>query len=201
MTEGTVLGAVKSWANRTFLKLTGGTVSGDLTIGSGARILLANGTVGDPVITFTADPDTGIYRIGANQFGLVAGGVLVASFSATQVSFNGKTVIGDSIAWNEQTGTSYTLTEADNGKVVRITNAAAITLTAPEEATEDLSDGFRCFIVQGGAGQITVAKEGTDTIESQGGNLKIAAQHASACIIKRSGGEPSAWYLTGDLAA
>lgn len=40
---------------------------------------LADGAVGAPSLTFSSDLDTGIYRIGANSFGLVAGGVLQAS--------------------------------------------------------------------------------------------------------------------------
>lgn len=42
---------------------------------------LANGTVALPSLAFTSDPDTGLYRIGANQLGISASGALVASFT------------------------------------------------------------------------------------------------------------------------
>jgi hypothetical protein len=48
-----------------------------------------NGTVGAPSIAFLSDPDTGIYRISANHFGITAGGTLVADFAAANVSITG----------------------------------------------------------------------------------------------------------------
>lgn len=43
----------------------------------------ANGTIAAPAFSFAADPDTGIYRKGANLLGIVVGGVEIAVFSAT----------------------------------------------------------------------------------------------------------------------
>ena len=43
---------------------------------SGGTGLFADGTVAAPSISFLADQDTGIYRIGANNLGVAAGGVL-----------------------------------------------------------------------------------------------------------------------------
>ena len=60
----------------------------------------------------------------------------------------------DKLGTNETvSGTSYTLTANDLGKVKRFTNAAAITLTIPL----DLPAGFNCAVVQTGNGQITFA--------------------------------------------
>lgn len=66
-----------------------------------------SGTVSTPAFNFTADPDTGIYRVGTNEIGIVAGGV--ASIRATDTlvtvplaltvtgtgTFNGNVVLGD----------------------------------------------------------------------------------------------------------
>ena len=45
---------------------------------------------------------------------------------------------------NAQTGTTYTLTASDNGKVVTLDNASAITLTVPQTSTETLAAHFQC---------------------------------------------------------
>lgn len=102
---------------------------------------------------------------------------------------------------NAQVGTTYTLTASDNGKVVTLNNASAITLTLPQTSTEALAAGFQCVLVQRGAGQVTVAKEGSDTIESKDSNLKLTGQHSIATVVKLVAGSPNTWGLYGDLAA
>jgi hypothetical protein len=85
---------------------------------------------------------------------------------------------GASFAVNAQTGVAYSLLPSDNGKVVTLSNAAAITLTVPA----GLGATFSCTIIQLGAGQVTIAASGT-TLNSYGSLLKTAGQHAAATII------------------
>lgn len=59
-----------------FLALSGGTLTGAL--------LLADGTLGSPSLSFGSDPDTGFYSSAANQLGLSVGGTLVGLFTSTQ---------------------------------------------------------------------------------------------------------------------
>jgi microcystin-dependent protein len=49
----------------------------------------ANGTVGSPAITFAADPDTGIYHIGANNLGIGVNGAKVLDVSTTGLNVVG----------------------------------------------------------------------------------------------------------------
>jgi hypothetical protein len=72
---------------------------------------------------------------------------------------------------------SYTLTSSENGKVVLVNSASAVTITVPS----GLSIGFSCTIVQLGAGQVTIAASGT-TLNSVSG-LKIVGQHGAASVI------------------
>lgn len=58
-----------------FLPKAGGTMTGAL--------LLADGTQALPAMAFGTDTNTGIYRIGADQLGVVCGGVLVGVFKTT----------------------------------------------------------------------------------------------------------------------
>ena len=75
-------------------------------------------------------------------------------------------VVYDGTAWipdyavriNVQSGTSYTLTDADNGTVIRFTNNSPITLTAN---SAQAVIGFNCLIEQAGTGQITLAGTAT----------------------------------------
>lgn len=72
---------------------------------------------------------------------------------------------------NAQTGTTYTLTAADCGKLVTLSNASAITLTLPQQSTTTTSAGFWCMVRNLGAGTVTVVKEGAETLD---GNTTIA---------------------------
>lgn len=49
------------------------------------EITFGNGTAADPSIAFTSDPDTGFYRVGANQLGVTTGGVLNTTFVAAGI--------------------------------------------------------------------------------------------------------------------
>ena len=105
---------------------------------------------------------------------------------------------------NIQTGTSYTVTESDNGGMVLMDNAAANTVTFPEDSTENLSGGFNCTVKQLGAGQTSIAVEGSDTLliadRSPGGAPnpmnKIRTQAAAVTVIKYGSGTYTA---DGDL--
>jgi hypothetical protein len=82
-------------------------------------------------------------------------------------------------AINEQVGTTYTLVVADLGKLVRLTNAAAITLTIPDTFSAS-AVGSRGLVnvEQGGAGQITVVGSGTRVIATNGLTNKSRGQGA-----------------------
>lgn len=105
---------------------------------------------------------------------------------------------------NEQTGTTYTIQGSDNGKTITFTNASAVTVTVPQTSTEAITAGFQCALIQRGAGQVTVAFEGNDGVESKDGNLSLTGQHSAATIIKleEDVGSPTGnlWGLYGDLA-
>ena len=103
--------------------------------------------------------------------------VIGASTFAGDVTSAGASISGFNAALNNQTGTSYTLTSADNGKVVTLNNASAITLTI----NTGLGDGFNCLIVQKGAGQITMA--GTATRINRQNHTKTAGQYAVVSIV------------------
>lgn len=98
--------------------------------------------------------------------------------------------------FNAQTGTSYTLVLTDVAKVISLTNAAAITLTVPENSSVAFPTGTQILLYQGGAGQVTISPAGAVTIRSQGTKLKIFGQYAVAGLLKVATDE---WVLFGNL--
>ncbi|MDB2657933.1 hypothetical protein N9Y73_01580, partial [Flavobacteriaceae bacterium] len=94
------------------------------------------------------------------------------------VTSSGGSISGFDAALNDQTSTSYTLQSSDNGKVVTLNNASAITLTIPS----GLGDGFNCLIVQKGDGQISLTASGTTLINRQS-HSKTAGKYAVLSIV------------------
>jgi hypothetical protein len=67
------------------------------SITAGGNVMLPNGSVGTPSITFDSDPDTGLYRFAANNLGLAANGALTAVVNTTGVAMqSGKKLSLDS---------------------------------------------------------------------------------------------------------
>lgn len=99
------------------------------------------------------------------------------------------------VVLNAQTGTTYTLVLADSAKLVTLSNASAITLTIPTNASVAFATGTQIILYQGGAGQVTVSGAGVD-IRSQGTKTKLTGQYAVASLIKIGTNE---WILTGNL--
>jgi hypothetical protein len=69
---------------------------------------------------------------------------------------------------NPQTGTSYTLVLSDADSKVILTNAAAIALTIPLNASVNFTPGDSIRIKQGGAGAVTVAGASGVTVHPAG---------------------------------
>jgi hypothetical protein len=82
-----------------------------------AALPLADGSAAAPGLTFGADSDTGLYRIGANAMGVSAGGALRATWAAAGVTLaGGYTLTADSVAISGGTiGGITDLAVADGG--------------------------------------------------------------------------------------
>jgi hypothetical protein len=82
------------------------------------------------------------------------------------------------VAFNAQTGTTYSLVLADIDKLVTLSNASAITLTIPNGV---FTAGQAINIQQIGAGQVTIANDGTTSFTGTG--TKLRAQYSAATIL------------------
>lgn len=112
---------------------------------------------------------------------------------AGNVGNTGATGANWSVTVNPQTGTTYTLVAGDNGVVVTLSNASAITVTVPS----GLGANFACELIQIGAGQVTVAASGV-TLNSYGGLVKLIGQHAAATLVAYVS---NVFNLSGNLSA
>ena len=93
---------------------------------------------------------------------------------------------------NAQTSTSYTLVAADAAKLVTLYNTGGITLTIPSGV---FSVGQAVNIQQTGAGQVTIANDGTSTFTGTG--TKLRTQYSAATIICVA---TNTFTLIGDIA-
>lgn len=99
---------------------------------------------------------------------------------------------------NAQTNTTYTLALTDVAKVVTLTNAAAITLTVPQNSSIAFPIGSQVLLYQGGAGQVTINPGSGVTIRSEGAKLKLSAQYAVGGLLKLATDE---WVAFGNLTS
>jgi len=120
--------------------------------------------------------------------------VFATSPSLTTPTVSGASITGSkfTIGLNAQTGTTYTLVATDQDKLVTLSNAGAITLTVPAAI---FSAGAVINIQQIGAGQVTVAGDGTSTVTGTG--TKLRAQYSAASIVCTAS---NTFTLIGDIA-
>jgi hypothetical protein len=101
------------------------------------------------------------------------------------------------MAFNAQTGTTYTLVAADLGKWVTASNASSITVTVPPSV---FSAGNIINLQQIGAGQVTFAQGAGVTITSTGATAsapKINKQYSACTIVCTAS---NTFTIVGDLA-
>jgi hypothetical protein len=105
------------------------------------------------------------------------------------------------LAFDPQTGTTYTTVLNDNGQVVTMNNSSANTLSIPTNASVAYPVGTQINVLQIGAGQTTIqaVTSGTTTILSTAATAaapKIRARYGMATCIKAA---TDTWYVVGDI--
>lgn len=87
------------------------------------------------------------------------------------------TIAGFAATINAQTVATYTLTATDNGKIIKFSNACTVTVPST------LFAGFNCFLLQAGAGQVTIAGGTGVTVNNRTAFTKTAGKYAIATIL------------------
>ena len=139
--------------------------------------------------------DAAIAELDVEKLAL-AGGTMTGDLLGTNASEGATSatskISGFAATLNAQTGTFYTLTAADNGKVITLSNSSAITLTV-----EPLFPGFNCLIIQLDAGQVTLNASST-TISNRNSHTKTAGQHAILTLVAITN---DAFISSGDMSS
>jgi len=105
------------------------------------------------------------------------------------------------VAFNAQTGTTYTFVIGDASKFVTCSNASAIAVSIPTNASVAFATGTIINVQQIGAGQVTIAAAtpGTTTVTSAGSTVagpKTRGQYSAISCIKTA---TDTWTVVGDL--
>ena len=95
---------------------------------------------------------------------------------------------------NAQTGTTYTLVGTDTAKLVTCSNASAITVTVPPNASVAHNVGDPVYVAQTGASQVTLAPGSGVTLNNPAG-LKSRAQYSTLALVYQGS---DVWLVMGD---
>jgi hypothetical protein len=198
-------GISNSAASMTVATGTGAALLGGVTLASGNidtfSVALDPDTINEEIV-FVTQIDSDTFTIVRGQSGTSAishsGGALVKHVFVSEALNAFEAGLNETIPLNTQTGTTYTLVAGDAGDLVTLTNASAITLTVPTNATVPFAIGTQITILQNGAGQVTVAGAVGVTLVATDSSTKLRTQYAAATLIKIA---TNSWVLIGDITA
>lgn len=145
-----------------------GTVAAAYTNVFGGNTIAASNatTFTDYATTYIAGPTAGTNVTFTNSWATIFGQRIKATGYAIS-------------AITTESGTTRTLAASDNGTVIYCTSSSAVTITT----ATSLGAGFSCMVIQGGAGQVTIAQGTSTTLVGYGAMYKTAGQYALINII------------------
>lgn len=114
--------------------------------------------------------------------------------------YNGSSWFSQAIAvYAALAGTAHTLDSSYVNKTITFTNASAVAFTLPN----DLYVGFKCRVIQYGAGQVTFTPASGATRRNRSSHTKSAGLYAVCTleVVSNSGGTAAEYILSGDTAA
>lgn len=213
-------GEYESVSGRAVLQVRTTTLSGGV---SGSAYFSISGGIWASVAGQVAIDITGAAAFSLNNSPIFAvsnsGGVTsaitgmstVGSFSTDDTAYNTYAALGVSVLDGYATlhyaarppvraeaGTSITGQLIHTGSIVRTTNGSAVTYTVPPNSGVAFEIGTQIYLIQAGAGKLTLAPGSGVTINAEGGNLSAKAQHTRLLLEKTA---TNTWSLSGDRIA
>lgn len=149
----------------------------------------------------TVNGGTGITVTGTTSVSVAIDTTVTADLTTAQ-TLASKTLTSPKInvGINAQSGTTYTTVLNDNGSLVTLSNAAAIAVTIPLNASVNYPVGAQINMAQTGAGQVTVSGASGVTIVSTGATAatpKTRAQYSTLTAVQTS---TDNWLVMGDIS-
>ena len=188
-TAATVTGAAQT-AITSVGALTGLTIGSD---GSGGDVTFYSDTAGDSMVwDSSAEKLTITGTDGATALDVPDGNVTITDSLTVSGGLTAPLQI------SAQSGTTYTFTLSDAGKLVTANNGSAQTYTVPPNSSVAFPTGTTITIIGIGAGKVTLAQGSGVTINSVDSEKAINGQHASVTCIKTA---TDTWQLVGNLQA
>ena len=169
---------------------------------STARTTALTGVVAEGMVSYLLDTNATEVYDGSAWVGIANSGDITSVTTGSDSGLTGGATSGAvdlklQLAFNAQTGTTYTLVVGDLNKLVTCSNASGITLTVPPSV---FSAGNQIHIQQIGAGQVTFAQGAGVTITSTGATStapKLRAQYSAATVICTAS---NTFTIVGDLS-
>jgi hypothetical protein len=179
---------------------TGNTFPTSLVTLTGSQTL-TNKTLTAPVISTITNTGTLTLPTTTGTVALTSD-ITVTATSTTTLTNKTLTDAKVNLAFDAQTGASYTTVLDDNSQIVTMNNGSGNTLSIPTNASVAYPIGTQINVLQIGAGQTTIqaVTSGTTTILSTAATPaapKIRARYGMATCIKAA---TDTWYVVGDIA-
>jgi len=168
--------------------------SNDTLVGKATTDTLTNKTLTTPVIASISNSGTITIPTGTLTLASLTGSETLTNKTLTSPTINSAKI---NLAFNAQTGTTYTLVASDSSKLVTTSNAAAVTVTIPPSI---FTAGEQVNVQSIGAGLTTFAAGSGVTITSTGATSaapKLRAQFSACTVICTTA---NTFTIVGDLS-
>lgn len=198
-------GISNSASSMTVATGTGAALLGGVTLATGNidtfSVAIDPDTQNEEIVFITAN-SSDTFTILRGQSGTSAishsGGATVKHVFVSEALNAFEAGLNETIPLNAQTGTTYTLVAGDAGELVTLSNASAITLTVPTNASVPFAIGTQITITQTNSGKVTVAGAVGVTVNSADSYLSLRTQWSAGTLIKTN---TNSWILIGDTSA